>query len=150
VFIEDASRFLVNCSLLTEKSSIATSEFLKETMDMGLAIPYCIWSDTGGEFTSKLFREVLSRHGMILKTMQVRTRQQNGKIQRFWQNVKLTQDRDHLNSILDESNHRPHTGVPKMRFRRKLVCRRPAERYLSISRPGKKEGGHGSDVISCF
>jgi hypothetical protein len=92
----------MNWLLLIEKSAIATSEFLGETMDMELAIPYCNLGDNGGKFTGKLFREVLSMCGIILKTTQVRTPQQNGKIERLGQNIKLAQNRDHLNSILDE------------------------------------------------
>jgi transposase InsO family protein len=137
-FLDDASRFLVNWSLLTEKSAAATTEFLEDIMTFGSTVPYCIWSDNGGEFTGRTFQEALRKYHIILKTTQVHTPQQNGKIERFWQNVEEAQDRDQLNRILDEYNYRPHTGLPKVRLMGKLVYPRPVDKYVDL--PSWQEG----------
>jgi transposase InsO family protein len=131
-FIDDASRSLMNWSVLTEKSAIATAEFLEVTFEMGLPKPYCIWSDNGGEFTGGRFRDRLKRYAIVWKTTEVRTLQQNGKIERFWQNVKHVQSMEELYVVFEDYDHRPHTGLPKRRIRGELVFSTPWQVYLEL------------------
>jgi transposase InsO family protein len=86
-FIDDASRFIIQHRLRSDKQSATCARVLAEAFQT--AVPPCVLgSDNGGEFIGDTFSSVLAEFGVFYWWTQPHTPEQNGKMERFWRTLQ--------------------------------------------------------------
>jgi transposase InsO family protein len=86
-FIDDASRFIIQHRLLSDKKSATCARVLAEAF-RSAAPPCVLGSDNGGEFIGDAFSSVLAEFGVFHWRTQPHTPEQNGKMERFWRTLE--------------------------------------------------------------
>jgi transposase InsO family protein len=112
--IDDCSRFCLTAVPIPNKESNTTATVLLETMKNYCLIPYCVWSDNGGEFRGD-FQYVLEKSGIKHAFTDPYTPQQNGKVERFWQTFTKS-SMNSINEIVRIYSDTHHTSLERMLF----------------------------------
>jgi transposase InsO family protein len=110
--IDDASRYIIEWSLLASKHASRTRDVAKAAMRK-FGKPYAFWTDNGGENRGD-FQRYLTKHGINSIFTEAYTPQQNGKIERFWPTLEFNCiNVTEIQRCIDEYNTTPHRGLPK-------------------------------------
>jgi transposase InsO family protein len=131
-FLDDASRLIVGWNWMESKHSRIAADRLNKTLnEIAPVKPYVLWSDNGGEFMGD-FERLLNDKGIYHFTTKPYNPQQNGKIERFWQNLTGLHEQIDVARRIEEYNHIPHSALPVVQLGRRCVHMSPLERYNSL------------------
>jgi transposase InsO family protein len=86
-FKDSLSRRILHAGFVEDKSAFTCAQHLKELLEWLKQMPDMIFSDNGGEFF-KEFRDLCGAMKITLLRSHPYTPQQNGKIERFWQDLE--------------------------------------------------------------
>jgi hypothetical protein len=137
-FLDDASRFIVGWRILVRKKAAATALCLQSTLLKTKPVkPFVLWSDNGTEFQG-VFKRFLRSERIRHRKTKPHNPQQNGKIERFWRNIKKPKNERHISFMIRQYNQRPHSGLPMIRIGTRNVHMTPEARYTSL--PSWEEG----------
>jgi transposase InsO family protein len=139
-FLDDATRFIIGWRILETKDASNTARFLQDTLNQTKPVkPFVLWSDNGTEFKAQ-FQQLLENEGIIHRWTTPHNPQQNGKIERFWRNVKKLNNERDIGFKIRQYNEMPHTGLPKIRRKTRTIHMTPGARYENLVswREGKR------------
>lgn len=123
-FIDDATRYVVHAELIPRKQAINAADALKRALQK-IYRPHTLHSDNGMEFWGEDFQKVLEENSINFTTTTPHTPQENGKIERWWQNFDMSLlSLDNLDQFVQEYNYYWNHASLYERFGRKTT---PAE-----------------------
>jgi transposase InsO family protein len=140
-FIDDASRLIHGFRFLPDKTSKSTSQALQEVFQQCGTLPYCIWTDNGGEFMGE-FAHALQAFGIVHKTTKPYNPEQNGKIEKWWQFADKYPADKLADAVQWYNQNQPHRSLrPGPKVGSKSVRQTPLEAYQSLPKSGPGQGG---------
>jgi transposase InsO family protein len=130
-YIDDASRVMQYWDFLRDKTSASVRATLMQALNRtNAARPYLIWSDNGGEYMGA-FDQFLSEQGIRHWTTEPYSPQQNGKIERFWQQIDGL-DPQTIALKVDRYHDTPHRGLQQIEINGRQCFLTPAQAYNQL------------------
>ena len=115
--LNDMTRKVLKTKLLKNKSSNSTANILRKLLEE--FIPYCIWTDNGGENRGE-FGQVMQENGIVWKHTLPYMPRQNGKVERLWPSLEkflpdelddIQQIKDSVQQFIEKYNNTPHLSL---------------------------------------